>query len=105
MSLRLCSRAPETTIWLPAGICRSFYDVEQTFVSPRARKSAGCGPLGLYRGVHLVDQLAPVGELEVLREVALGVLARLAVERHVQRDQARTVEVAALRRGRCARLR
>src|ERR1035437_260688 len=26
MSFRLCSRAPETTIWLPAGICRSFYE-------------------------------------------------------------------------------
>ena len=36
MSFRLCSRAPETTIWLPAAICRAFYDCEQTFASRRS---------------------------------------------------------------------
>ena len=37
--------------------------------------------------VHLVEQRFPVGEREVLGEVAVGLLPRRAVERHVERDQ------------------
>ena len=37
MSFRLCSRAPETTIWLPAAIYQPFYDGEQTFVMSTLR--------------------------------------------------------------------
>ena len=35
MSLRLCSRAPETTIWLLAAISSSLYEGEQTFACGR----------------------------------------------------------------------
>jgi hypothetical protein len=31
--LRLCSLAPETTIWLPVGIGHPFYETEQMFGS------------------------------------------------------------------------
>src|SRR5689334_9662947 len=38
MSLRLCSRAPETTICSPAAISSAFYDPEQMFAyAPVAR--------------------------------------------------------------------
>src|SRR5438105_2526006 len=90
MSLRLCSRAPETTICSPAAISRAFYDPEQTFACEVGGRSR------FDRRVNLVDELERVGELEVLREVALGVGARLAGERHVQRDQPRAVNVAVL---------
>ena len=54
----------------------------------------GCSALD--GGVDLIDQLAAVGELVVLGEVALGILTRLAVQRHVQRHEPGAVEVAAL---------
>src|ERR1700722_1291615 len=60
-------------------------------------KAAHCAPSGLTfdRGVHLVDQLEPIGQLEVLGQVTLGVVARLAVQGHVERDQTGSVEVGA----------
>src|SRR5215213_5290955 len=48
--------------------------------------------------VHLVQQRRAVAEVEVLREVAVGLLAGLAVEGHVERDQARPLDVAGLAR-------
>src|SRR5690348_16665338 len=89
MSFRLCSRAPETTILLPGAIKPPFYDGEQMFVSePHEAKLARCqrslipgartelfGGAGRRRGapcsafdrrVYLVDQLQPIGKLEVL---------------------------------------
>src|ERR1700679_645879 len=39
MSLRLCSRAPETTILLPDAIDETFYDGEQTFGCSRSRRA------------------------------------------------------------------
>src|ERR1700755_2832518 len=114
MSLRWCSRAPETTIWLPAGISPSFYEVEQTFgcldrwgIRTLRGSTRWSAALGVDRRVDLIDQLAAVGELVVLGEVALGILTRLAVQRHVQRHEPGAVEVAALacscglRRGGC----
>ena len=47
----------------------------------------------LDRGVHLVEQLGAVGELEAVGEVAVGLLAGLAAESHVERDQPRAVKV------------
>src|SRR5204863_2222044 len=54
------------------------------------------GPSGLDRRVDLIDEPPALAELEVLGEIALGRLARLAIERHVQGDQARAVHVAVL---------
>src|SRR6202020_1120526 len=93
-SFSLCSRAHETTIWLPVGIGLSFYEAEQTFGCRSGSKPAICEALSLDCRKDLVDQLAAVGELVVLDQVVLGALARLAVERHVQRDQPRAVEFA-----------
>src|ERR1700735_367265 len=56
-------------------------------ISVLGAMAAGLEALPLYAGVHLVEQPGPVRELEVLGEVAVGLLARGAVERHVQRDQ------------------
>jgi hypothetical protein len=38
--LRLCSRAPETTILLPDAIDETFYDGEQTFGCPPVARHA-----------------------------------------------------------------
>src|SRR5439155_24219370 len=101
MSLRLCSRAPEITIWSPPPIRSLFYDCEQMFAQ-------GLGPVGARVGVgassvfdrrvHLVDQRLTLGELEVLRQVALCGRARLAAESHVQGHQPRPVEIAVVGR-------
>src|ERR1700729_1936092 len=56
--------------------------------SPLSSCRPGDGPrLPLYARVHLVQQPVPVGELEVLGQVTIGLLARRAIERHVQGDQ------------------
>ena len=53
-----------------------------------------------------VEQRVHVGEVEVLGEVAGGLLARRALERHVERDEARAgLVVASARRCRRARVR
>src|ERR1017187_3079750 len=91
MSLRLCSLAPETTIWLPAAIAA--HSIRANRCSPD-RPGAPAIPAGrrvralaLDRGVHLVDQLLAVRQLEVLGQVAIGRGAGFAVEGHVQGDQ------------------
>ncbi len=58
-----------------------------------------CRTLPLDRRVHLVQQLRPVGDLIVLGEILIGVLARVAVQGHVQRDQPRAVQIAVLGHG------
>ena len=67
------------------------------------RLGGAAGPLPLDRRVHLVQQLLPVGQLVVLGQKAVGRHARLAVEGHVQRDQARSVEIVAAAVRRLAR--
>src|SRR5580693_9820481 len=52
------------------------------------------GTSALDGAVHLVEQPPPVGELEVLGQVSIGLLARSAVQGHVERDQAGAVVVA-----------
>src|SRR5271166_395389 len=67
-------------------------------LSPLLQRARGPRPerltLAFDRRVHLVDQRDAVFQLEVLGDVALGVGARLPVEGHVQRDQARAVAIA-----------
>src|ERR1700733_16067012 len=52
----------------------------------------------LDRGVHLVEQTAAIRQPEVLGQVAIGLLARGAVERHVEGDQPRAVVVSTVAR-------
>src|SRR4051794_33550061 len=54
---------------------------------------AGSATHGL---VDLVEQRLPVGEVEVLGQVAVRLLARLAVEGHVQGDEPGALDVAAV---------
>src|SRR5690349_17092594 len=88
MSLRLCSRAPETRIWLPAGM--SAHSRTANRRSPRRWSFDG--------GVYLLHKAGPVGQLEVLGQIALGRLARLPVERHVESDQPGSIHVDGARR-------
>src|SRR5947209_4345817 len=62
---------------------------------PSPRGVDGCSTYGLPldRGVHLVEQCLAVGEVEVLREVPVDVLTRVPVQRHVERDQPRSLEI------------
>jgi hypothetical protein len=59
----------------------------------RRRRARGSSDLD--RRVDLVEQLRAVGDLVVLAQVAVGLLARFAVERHVERDQPCPVEIPA----------
>src|ERR1700716_3875085 len=83
-SLRLCSRAPETTS------CSTYV---KSSGANRRSPGGNCAMCGLTaeRGVDVFDQLPPVGEPEVLGQVLLGLLAALPVQRHVEGDQARTL--------------
>src|SRR5918911_795836 len=92
-SLRLCSRAPETTI-SPCDLTAS---------SVRARLAgAAAGPatsgrrLPASAGVDLFEDRLGVVEVEVLVQVARGLLARSPVERHVERDQPRPLDALPL---------
>src|ERR1700731_722471 len=86
MSLRLCSRAPETTS------CSTYVKSSRANRRSPYGKRAICG-LTAERGVDVLDQLAAVGELEVLGQVLLGLLAGLSVHRHVEGDQAGALRV------------
>ena len=68
---------------------------------PRRRPPLGltASRSALDAGVDLVQQPAGVGEVEVLGQVALGLLTGGAVERHVESDQPRALGVAAVMRG------
>ena len=57
---------------------------------PRMRRSALDGR------VDLVEQRGAIRQLEVVAQVAVGLVARLAVEGHVERDEAGPLDVAAL---------
>src|SRR4051794_30808338 len=62
---------------------------------PVARRLSGLARgLAAYSGVDLVEQAVLVVEVEVLREVARRLVARGAVEGHVERDQARALGAA-----------
>ncbi len=49
--------------------------------------------------VDLVQELLAILEVEVLRQVMVGLLARSAVQRHVQSDQASALDVLGKRLG------
>src|SRR5690349_16483581 len=105
-SLRLCSRAPETTIWpggegviSPTPSLGMRTDVRPGVSDEFVRRA------GADAGVDLVRQGRAVLELEVLAQIAVGLVARGAVQGHVERDQARALGVVAggrrLGRGLC----
>src|SRR5437868_6659237 len=87
MSLRLCSRAPEMTSFSTTSSLEARTDVPVRAFPPTAGKSALDGR------VDLVDQRRPVGQLEVLLQIAVDLIARGAVQRHVERDQACAFDV------------
>src|SRR5947209_9148015 len=76
MSFRLCSRAPETTSCSTSRSLVGRTDVPLGRFSPSAEKSA------LDAGVNLVEQPRAIREREVLGQIAVGLLARRAIQRH-----------------------
>ena len=65
---------------------------------PRSASSSGGAALTSRRARHVVEQPIRVRERVVLGEVALGLVARRAGERHVERDEAGVLLVACARR-------
>src|ERR687886_2766790 len=91
MSLRLCSRAPEITIWSPGDMSvPRLYERERAFPSRRAAvKPARRTPADASADarVDVVQQSLAIVEVEVLGQVAVRLRPRRAAQRHVQGDE------------------
>src|ERR687886_2958674 len=92
-SLRLCSRAPETTI-SPCDLTASSLRGRLAGAATGPATSGRRLPAGA--GVDLFEDRLGVVEVEVLVQVARGLLARSPVERHVERDQPRPLDALPL---------
>src|SRR5207302_2036751 len=64
--------------------------------TPRARTQGRrlIAPPSTHPGVDLVEQRLAIVQVEVLGQIAVRLLSRGAVQRHVERDQARALAVA-----------